>query len=166
MKIDKAMTYPPAPASNQATQSITTDSSLTQAIATLVNEQAAAVQVKDGPEAHTLTAWQALQGVAQMLPYSDEYSDIEISCPIHLYSASALTLAAEDADAPVISLLAYPGEYGLLTVFMRINRTDPSQAVRSLERHGYTVTHATGPENADEELSRERLEELQHYLNI
>lgn len=166
MDIAEILTYPDTPANTKSPQRMSDDSSLAKVISVMANEQTDSVILCNEDQSRTLTAWQALQGVAQMLPYSDEYSDIQLSCPAHLYSASALTLAAEDADAPVISLLAYPAEPGMLNIYMRINRTDPSQAVRSLERHGFNVTRASGPENIDEQISRERLLELQHYLNI
>jgi len=97
-----------------------------------------------------------------------EYSEIRLKCPARRYSASSIAMAAEDADAAVVALLACPSSKGdgMFEVYLRINRVDPSRAVRSLERHGFTVSEASGSEYADEELSRERISELQHYLNI
>lgn len=167
MRLDQLLIYPEAPRDTKPLEAgISADTPLPRALEAMVSEQSGSVVLNDSSEHRPLTSWQALQGLARMLPYDEEYSEIEISCPVHLYSASALTLAAEDADAPVISLLAYPAEAGNLSVYMRINRADPSQAVRSIERHGFTVTRSSGIENIEEEISRERLEELQHYLNI
>lgn len=105
---------------------------------------------------------------SSMLDCGSEYSEIWLRCPARCYSASSIAMAAEDADAAVVALLACPSSAGegMFEVYLRINRVDPSRTVRSLERHGFTVSEAAGPEYADEELSRERLRELQHYLNI
>lgn len=82
------------------------------------------------------------------------------------YSASSIARAVEDADATIISLLAYPHDDGMLHVYLCINRLDPSHAVRSLERYGYSVAGASGVEYTDAGLSRQRISELQRYLNI
>ncbi|MCM1004906.1 MAG: hypothetical protein NC402_01265 [Prevotella sp.] len=165
MNVSDILTYP-REAKGFGKPGLPVSASMSQVLAAMVNEQSASVSVSDDLQTHTLTDWQMLQALGHMLPYNDECSEIEITCPANSYSASALTLAAEDADAPVLSLLAYPADAGMLNVYLRINRSDPSQAVRSLERHGFTVTNATGAEYADAEMSRERWEELQHYLNI
>lgn len=168
MNVQEILTYPAAPQSACPTGAgLPHTASLPRLLSTMTGESAGSLAV-DMPEApqRSLTAWQLLQSVAKLLWYSDEISDIELRCPTRSYSASALTLAAEDADAPVLSLLAYPAGEGMLDVYMRVGRSDPSAAVRSLERHGFSVTRAGGAEYADAELSRARIQELQHYLSI
>lgn len=109
---------------------------------------------------------QLLETINRIFPESEEHSDITLVCTPAEYSASSIARAVEDADATLVSLVAYPLREGLLYLFLRINRLDPSHTVRSLERYGYTVTRAEGIINADAGLSRQRLEELNHYLNI
>ena len=102
-----------------------------------------------GPQNESpLTAWQVLQALSVLLPHSDEYSELM------------------DTEASLISMLAYPAGDGDINVYLRINRADPSHAVRSLERYGYFVAYAHGAENSQAELTAERILELQHYLNI
>ena len=114
-----------------------------------------------GPQNESpLTAWQVLQALSVLLPHSDEYSELMVRTDTRSYSASALARAVEDTEASLISMLAYPAGDGDINVYLRINRADPSHAVRSLERYGYFVAYAQA------ELTAERILELQHYLNI
>lgn len=167
MNAEELLTYPAKPVSSAGVPCVVgSDASVPVVLECMLTHGVERVRVA-GREDADIDAWQVLQGVGGMLVYEAESSEIEVVCPAHAYSASALSYAAEDADASVISLLAYPdGESGMLSVYMRINRRDPSHAVRSLERHGFEVVRACGAQDADVALSRERLEELQHYLNI
>ena len=120
-----------------------------------------------GPQNESpLTAWQVLQALSVLLPHSDEYSELMVRTDTRSYSASALARAVEDTEASLISMLAYPAGDGDINVYLRINRADPSHAVRSLERYGYFVAYAHGAENSQAELTADGILELQHYLNI
>lgn len=147
---------------------VSADAMLSEVLAAMTRNTTDTLSVEVPESLQFITERQTLTALADMLYYDSEYSELQVSCPTQLYSASSIALAAEDADAAVVSLLAYPSQRnsGELDVYIRINRSDPSRTIRSLERRGYTVTEAKGADYTDEELSRERLSELQHYLNI
>ncbi|MCM1291307.1 MAG: hypothetical protein NC201_00465 [Prevotella sp.] len=107
-----------------------------------------------------------LTALGTFLSARDDSSEIVVECPPEMYSASSLAHAVEDVDAHLVDLISHPAENGKVRVTLRVRHTDPSAAVRSLERYGYTVTEASGDSYADARLSDERLSALQVYLNV
>lgn len=118
------------------------------------------------PETAHISEAQMLSALSTMIPHTGEESEIHLCCSVQTYSASTIAHAIEDVDATLLSLLAYPTRPGLLDVYLRINQADPSRAARSLERYGLTVSDARGTYDADVEAGMQRLDELQHFLNI
>lgn len=114
----------------------------------------------------SLTAWQVLHALGELMPYQEDASEIELECTASDYSASRICRAVEDADATVLSLLTVPAGGATLRATLRINRADPSAVVDSLSRYGYGATGVQATHYADRDLLDSRLRELQHYLNI
>ena len=163
------LTYSVTPVSrHEDVVTVSADAMLAEVFAAMTRNATHTVLIEGADASQSITPGQAVTAMADMLYYDSECSELQLNCPAHLYSASSIALAAEDADAAVVSLLAYPSIHnqGELNVYLRINRSDPSRTIRSLERRGYTVSAAKGADYTDEELTRERLSELQHYLNI
>lgn len=168
MIVNELQSFPEAPDSTvQIPPALPDNASLITLIATLTRAGSERADILSSDGKHgCASAWQALNALALMMPYHAETSEIQIKCHPSQYSASAIARAVEDADASILSLLSYPADEGLLNIYIRTNRTDPSPVVRSLNRYGYTVSYAYGPEYSNEALADERLCELQHYLNI
>lgn len=168
MNVNELLTFPETPApTNGCLPSISENTSLTSVIAAMTESESNRINIlsDDGIQI-SATAWQALNAVASMMPHSPEVSEIEILCHPSRYSASSVARAVEDADAALLTLLTYPAKHGMLNIYIRTNRSDPSSVVHSLERYGYEVSAATGPEYTDADTANKRLCELQHYLNI
>lgn len=167
MNAQELLTYPASPQSAPSgTPRVDGSAPLAAVMDAMTGASCPVVEVHSADRIAPLTSWQILQAVTRMMPHSDEFSEIMAHADNRTYSASAMARAVEDSDASLISLLTYPDDEGGLNVYLRINRADPSHAARSLERYGYSVTYAHGPENSEAELSEQRLTELQHYLNI
>lgn len=107
-----------------------------------------------------------MNGLGRMLPARDDCSIIEIECAPHEYSASLIARAVEDADAHLVNLISRPGSDDRMRVTLRVRQSDPTPAIRSLERYGFEVVEAAGSSFAAAEVSEERLSALQVYLNV
>ncbi|MDD6890251.1 MAG: hypothetical protein PUD39_08330 [Bacteroidales bacterium] len=105
-----------------------------------------------------------------LFPPSADVSSLVVACKSQDYSASAIARAVEDCDAHVVNLnvLSRPGRCGELQVSLRIDRRNPSRAVRSLQRYGYEVVEVDSPDgfDADAEQARSRANELLRYLEM
>ena len=109
-----------------------------------------------------------LEGLGRMIAARDDCSVITVDCAPEDYSASVLAHAIEDSDAHLVDLFTSPGENGRLTVTMRVRHSDPTAAVRSLERYDYHVVEAHGSANSIQsiEIATERLLALQALMNV
>lgn len=107
-----------------------------------------------------------LEGLGRLMPARDDSSVIVVECAPESYSASSIAHAVEDADAHLVDMISRPGSEGRLNVTLRVRMTDPSAAVRSLERYGYEVVESSGREMANAAVAEERLSALQVYLNV
>lgn len=107
-----------------------------------------------------------LTGLGLLLSARDDSSEIVVECAPHEYSASLLTRAVEDADAHVVDLISHPDRDGRIRITLRVRHSDPTAAVRSLERYGFDVVEFSGPKYASAVVSDERLSALQLYLNV
>lgn len=109
-----------------------------------------------------------LEGLARMIAARDDCSEVTVECRPEDYSASLLARAVEDSDAHLVDLISTPDGDGWIKVTLRLRHTDPSAAVRSLERYGYRVAEAHGASDGmrDAEIARERLLALQALLNV
>jgi hypothetical protein len=108
--------------------------------------------------------------LSRFFPPQAEECRLTICCRPSQYSASVIARAVEDCDAHLINLnvTADKSAEGDLVVDLRINHRHGEAVARSLERYGYDVVSINGGADDDptEELARERIGELLHYLNI
>lgn len=109
-----------------------------------------------------------LEGIGRMIAARDDCSVITVECDPQNYSASSLAHAVEDSDAHLVDLISAPGENGLITVTLRVRHSDPTAAVRSLERYDYHVieAHSSGDNFQNLEIATERLLALQALMNV
>lgn len=107
-----------------------------------------------------------LEGLGNLLSNRDDSSIIVINAAPAQYSASAIAHAVEDADAHLVDLISHPDGDNKIRVTLRVRLSDPSAAIRSLERYGFDVIEASGPHYADAEVAEERLKALQVFLNV
>lgn len=109
-----------------------------------------------------------LDGIGRMIAARDDCSVITVECDPRDYSASVLAHAVEDSDAHLVDLISSPGENGKVTVTLRVRQSDPTAAVRSLERYDFHVVEAHGSGNSIQnlEIATERLLALQALMNV
>lgn len=109
-----------------------------------------------------------LEGIGRMIAARDDCSVITVECTPEEYSASALAHAVEDSDAHLVDLFTAPAENGLLNVTLRVRHSDPTSAVRNLERYDYHVidAHSSGDTIQSMEIATERLLALQALMNV
>ena len=109
-----------------------------------------------------------LEGIGKMIAPRDDCSIITVECTPQDYSAGMIAHAIEDTDAHLVDILTTPSHDGLLNVTLRVRNSDPSQAVRSLERYNYHVvdSHPASIEIQSIEIATERLLSLQTLMNV
>lgn len=109
-----------------------------------------------------------LEGIGRMIAPRDDCSLITVECEPQDYCASMLAHAVEDSDAHLVDLFTSPAENGKLTVTLRVRHSDPTAAVRSLERYDFHVVeaHSCGDAVQSMEIAAERLLSLQALMNV
>lgn len=109
-----------------------------------------------------------LDGIGRMIAPRDDCSVITVDCAPEDFSASVLAHAIEDTDAHLVDLFSSPGENGRINVTLRVRHSDPSAAVRSLERYDYHVieAHSSSDSLQSIEIATERLLSLQALMNV
>lgn len=107
-----------------------------------------------------------LEALGRQIAPRYDCSLIELVCAPHDYSASMIARAIEDTDAHLVDLFTVPSDDGSLHVTLRIRCEDPTAAVHSLERYGYTVTDSFGHGNIEASASLERLLALRALINV
>ncbi|MDE5713535.1 MAG: hypothetical protein K2I16_07935 [Muribaculaceae bacterium] len=109
-----------------------------------------------------------LEGLARMIAPRDDCSEVTVECLPEDYSASVLAHAVEDSDAHLVDLFSTPSADGRIRVTLRLRHSDPSAAVRSLERYDFKVLEAHGSSDVmrDSAIAAERLMALQALLNV
>ncbi|MCH5222845.1 MAG: hypothetical protein J1E82_02290 [Muribaculaceae bacterium] len=109
-----------------------------------------------------------LEGLGRMIAARDDSCVVTVECDPSNYSASAIAHAVEDTDAHLVDLMSVPGENGKVMVTLRIRNSDPSSAIRSLERYDYHVVEAHGSDDKVHtmEIATERLLSLQALMNV
>lgn len=122
--------------------------------------------VENDREIGVIDAQSMLDALGRLIASRYDCSIIEVECSPVDYSASALARAVEDTDAHLVDMFSLPSDEGHLKVTLRIRCEDPTAAVHSLERYGYTVTEVFGHENMEATASLERLLALQALINI
>jgi len=121
--------------------------------------------VSEGGVEGALDAFSLVRAFASLMPAREDCSVIELVCDAAQYSASQLAMAIEDVDAHLIGLLTYPSD-DKLGVTVRITHSDPSAAIRSIERYGYEAVAWHGSDNIRVDLSQQRMENLLQFMNV
>ncbi|MCH5234123.1 MAG: hypothetical protein J1E16_02425 [Muribaculaceae bacterium] len=124
--------------------------------------------VEDGEELGIIDQTSLLEGIGRMIAARDDCSVITVECAPEDYSASILAHAVEDSDAHLVDLFSVPGENGQVKVTLRVRHSDPTAAVRSLERYDFHVleAHSSGDNIQSMEIATERLLSLQALMNV
>ena len=106
----------------------------------------------------------------RLFPPVEESSTILLACRRGDFSASRIARAVEDCDAHLINLnVTTDGEaYGdsRIVAELRVTHRNPDAVSRSLERYGYEVIGTEGITAADDNLIRDRYDELMGYLGL
>ncbi|MBD5269612.1 MAG: hypothetical protein HDS43_03215 [Bacteroides sp.] len=113
-----------------------------------------------------ITETSLLEGLGRMIAPRDDSSVITLECRPEDYSASMLAHAVENTDSHLVDFWSVPAADGMLRVTLRVRCSDPSAAVRSLERYDFRVVEASGSMVRDAEIASERLLALQTLLNV
>lgn len=140
------------------------DASLAHVLQALTESREEYVTVAESDS--TIDTRKAVAALATLIPDVPDSSVIELSCLPGQYTASGIARAIEDADANLITLMSYQTPDDMINVSLRIDHADPSAAVHSLERYGYSIRQAYGSSYSDVTLTQERISALQRYLNI
>lgn len=121
-----------------------------------------------GEQIGTIYAGDIIKAAAKLFPAVDESCEITLQCPRHDYSASIIARAVEDCNAHLLNLnvIEEKGPDDRLTVLLRIDHLTGDAVARSLERYGYFVTEVAGSDERMSETTRERINELMHYLDV
>ena len=154
---------------SRSTYTVEANMPLLEVLPRLLDTPAHEVEVsEDGVSLGVINETSMLEGLGRLIAARDDCSVITVECRPEDYSASVLAHAVEDSDAQLVDLLTAPGENGVMTVTLRVRHSDPSAAVRSLERYDFRVVeaHGAGSELRDAELSAERLLSLQMLMNV
>lgn len=123
---------------------------------------------EDGEEIGIIDQTSLLEGLGRMIAPRDDCSVITVECSPEDYSASLLAHAVEDSDAHLVDLFSVPADNGRVRVTLRVRHSDPSAAVRSLERYDFRVleAHSSGDSIQSLEIATERLLSLQALMNV
>lgn len=120
----------------------------------------------DGRQIGVIDQTSLLEGLGRMIVARDDSSVVTIECDPQEYSASLLAHAVEDADAHLVDLFSAPGEGGRLRVTLRVRSLDPTAAIHSLERYGYSVVESGNGDAEIDDTLAERLASLQALINV
>lgn len=148
---------------------IESDLPVIEVIAKLLDSSSRELSVREeGEEIGIIDQTSLLEGIGRMIASRDDCSVITLECTPEQYSASALAHAVEDSDAHLVDLLTVPRDNNLLHVTLRVRHSDPTAAVRSLERYGFNVveSHSSGDSMQSLEMATERLLSLQVLMNV
>ncbi|MCH5229777.1 MAG: hypothetical protein J1F12_07285 [Muribaculaceae bacterium] len=124
--------------------------------------------MEDGEEVGIIDRDSLLEGLGRLIAPRDDCSLITIECAPQDYSAGVIAHAVEDSDAHLVDLFSTPAENGKIRVTLRVSHSDPTAAVRSLERYDYEVVeaHSSGDSLQSMEIATERLLSLQALMNV
>ena len=103
----------------------------------------------------------------RLFPYHPEATNFTIVCRRSDYSAGRIVHAIEDCNANVLNLNVTANDYSddFMRIDVRVDRTDISSIIRSLDRYGMTVeSHYGDREISDED--RFRVAQLLRFIDI
>lgn len=150
-----------------APRSVESDMPLVDVLPRLLDSPGHMLEVLDGATSvGSIDESSMLAALGAMLAPRDDCSLLTVTCRPQDYCASTLAHAVEDTGSHLVDLWSAPAEDGMLRVTLRVRCSDPSQAVRSLERYDFNVTEAHGSEYTDRTIARDRMLALQAYLNV
>ena len=123
---------------------------------------------EDGISLGVIDERSLLEGLGNMIASRDDCSVITVECAAQDYSASMIAHAVEDSDAHLVDLFSVPADDGKVRVTLRVRHSDPTAAVRSLERYDFNVVevHASGSMIQTMQIATERLLSLQALMNV
>lgn len=150
-------------------RTVQADMPLLELLPRLLDTPGREVEVNDGTlSLGVVDQTSLLEGLARMIAPRDDCSEVTIECRAEDYSASSIAHAVEDSDAHLVDMLSTPSSDGHIRVTLRLRHSDPSAAMRSLERHDFSVVeaHAASDGMRDAEIAAERLLALQTLLNV
>ncbi|MCH5220390.1 MAG: hypothetical protein J1F20_07440 [Muribaculaceae bacterium] len=106
--------------------------------------------------------------LTRLMPDYPESTRFTVVCRRKDYSAGRIARAVEDCDAHVLNLNVTSDNVGedMVCVDVRIDRTDASSIVRSLERYDYLVTGFEDIERVVSDSERQRVAEVLRYLEL
>lgn len=83
------------------------------------------------------------------------------------YSCSQITQLIESENCKILNLYLKPKKSStLVNLSVKINITDTTKVVKSLERHNYQIISSYSYTNSEESALTEKLDEFLNYLNI
>lgn len=119
-----------------------------------------------GATAGIITADSMLEALGRLIAPRYDASIIELECHPSEYSASSIARAVEDTDSHLVDIISTPADNGLIHVTLRVRSLDPSHAVQSLERYGFTVVASHGASDSHATAALERILALQSIINV
>ena len=97
----------------------------------------------------------------------NENSLIILEVAIKDYTLSEIARLVEDNNARIVRLETLPLEDGMnLLVSLKVDVIDISSVLRSFERYSYEIVYYFMREGDMNEVYKDRLNELMHYLDI
>lgn len=107
-----------------------------------------------------------LRAFAQMASFTEQGAVLVLEMPRRDYSLSTIARIIEEENVKILSaFVSSTVDPENVELTLKLNRTDLSRAIASLERHEYEVTETFG-ELERNDLIRERYDALMHYLNL
>lgn len=124
--------------------------------------------IEEGEPIGVITESSLLEGLGNMIAARDDCSVITLDCDPADYCASIIAHAIEDTDAHLVDLFTSPGDNGRILATLRVRQSDPTAAVRSLERYDFHVidAYSSGSTIQNLEIATERLLSLQALMNV
>lgn len=106
--------------------------------------------------------------LSHLMPYRPDASTFTIVCRRDDYSAARIAYAIEDCNAHVLNLNVTDTELegDRIAVSVRVDRTDISSIVRSLQRYDFAVEADVYTADTVTDTERQRVAELLRYIDM
>ncbi|MHA6250162.1 CBS domain-containing protein [Pontibacter sp. CAU 1760] len=114
-----------------------------------------------------ITINDTLAAFGQMSALQGQGSILVLSMPERDYSLSQISRLIEEESVKILSAYVSPDEMDpyKIKLTLKLNTTDPSRIIATLERFEYRIT-AQFNDNNDNDMGRDRLDMLLKYLDI
>lgn len=107
-----------------------------------------------------------LRAFAQMASFTEQGAVLVLQMPRRDYSLSTVSRIIEEENIKILSaFVSSTADPETVELTLKLNRTELSRAIASLERHEYEVKETFGDLERND-LIRERYDSLMHYLNL